>query len=147
MMYDVVQLKMSNGSELVCEVMDWPDDITNQMIVRNALSIVNVELDDNERIYMFVPWIHFNEGEKDYIIINCDHIIATGKPNTYLYDQFKVAVHETNQANKKREEEHKKKKEQGLKELEGAIDRILNKEEKPQTNVLSFPKKDDDIIH
>lgn len=150
MMYDVVQLKMTNGSELVCEVLEWPDSSDNQMIVRNVLSIVNYEMENNERIYMFVPWIHFNEGPKDYILINSDHVIATGKPTTYLLDQYKVAVNETNMANKKREYEHMKRKEEGLKELEKAMERVLNPKDEPEkssTNVVTFPGKNDDTIH
>jgi ribosomal protein L13 len=148
-MYDVVQLKMTNGSEVVCEVLEWPDQNDNQIIARNALSIVNYEIEDGERVYMFVPWIHFNEGPKDLIIINADHIIATGKPTQYLIDQYRVAVTETNMANKRREEEHLKRKEEGLKQIEQAIDRVLKPKEtsdKP-ANVVIFPGKNDDTVH
>lgn len=148
-MYDVVQMKLTNGSEVVCEVLEWPDSSDNQMIVRNALSIVNVEIEGGERIYMFVPWIHFNESSKDYLLVNTDHIIATAKPNGYLFDQYKVAVFETNNAHKEREEEHEKRKRDGLKKLEKAIDRVITSENKRETstNVIVFPGNDDDKIH
>jgi hypothetical protein len=60
MQYEIVQMKLTSGNEVVCQVLEWPEEGSNQMIVRNALAIVNIEFDEsNERMYMFVPWLHF----------------------------------------------------------------------------------------
>jgi len=152
MEHEVVQLKLTCGSEIVCQVIEWPEPNDNQMIVRNALSIINFDTEDNDRVYMFVPWLHFAEGEKDYVVINSDHVMASSKPNSYLRDQYKIAVLETNTASKQREEDHRRRKEEGIKKLEEAMSRVLDqdaKETKLDTaNVLKFPgPSNDDTIH
>jgi len=144
MEYEIVQMKLTSGNEVVCQVLEWPEKGSNQMIARNALAIVNIEFDEsNDRMYMFVPWLHFAEGEKDYVMINTDHIMASSKPTDYLIDQYKIAVYETNSYSKKRVEEHAKRKEEGLKKLERAIKNKLEDED-VNGNVVRFPASDND---
>jgi lantibiotic modifying enzyme len=107
---------------------------------------VNIEFDDsNDRMYMFVPWLHFAEGDKNYVLINTDHVMASSKPTDYLIDQYKIAVFETNEFSRKRVEDHAKRKEEGLQKLEQAIRNKI--EEEDYDNVVRFPGSDKETIH
>lgn len=146
MQYEIVQMKLTSGNEVVCQVLEWPEEGSNQMIVRNALAIVNIEFDDsNDRMYMFVPWLHFAEGDKNYVLINTDHVMASSKPTDYLIDQYKIAVFETNEFSRKRVEDHAKRKEEGFKKLEQAIRNKI--EEEDYDNVVRFPGSDKETVH
>jgi len=146
MQYEIVQMKLTSGNEVVCQVLEWPEEGSNQLIVRNALAIVNIEFDDsNDRMYMFVPWLHFAEGDKNYVLINTDHVMASSKPTDYLIDQYKIAVFETNEFSRKRVEDHAKRKEEGLQKLEQAIRNKI--EEEDYDNVVRFPGSDKETIH
>lgn len=146
MQYEIVQMKLTSGNEVVCQVLEWPEEGSNQMIVRNALAIVNIEFNEsNDRMYMFVPWLHFAEGDKNYVLINTDHVMASSKPTDYLLDQYKIAVFETNEFSRKRVEEHAKRKEDGLKNLEQAIRNKI--EEEVYDNVVQFPGSDKETVH
>jgi len=137
---EVVQLKFASGDEIVCQVMEWSEDNEedNQMIIRNALSIATYDYDNNERRYVFVPWIHFNEGSKDYLIVNTDHITAIGKPNQYLIDQYNDAVIEVNSSSELREKEHNQHKKEATE---------IAKKSDTSANVLLFNKPEKDTIH
>jgi hypothetical protein len=147
---DLAQLKFNNGSEVLCEVLEWPED-DNQMIVRNALSILNIEYETGERSFVFVPWVNFVDGEKDYILVNSDHIIASNRPSEYLIDQYQIALDETNAIAKKRNIDFQNSK----KEMERVLDRVRLEldnifDDDDDSNIVSFPgfgNKDDGNLH
>ena len=39
----VKQFKLTNNEEIVCEVKQWHDEETDEIIVKNALKVVGVE--------------------------------------------------------------------------------------------------------
>lgn len=147
---DLAQFKLTNGSEVVCEIMEWPDNDDNQMIVRNVMTILTMEYQDGDRAYQFRPWIQFLDGDKDYVIMNSEHIISINKPSEYLTDQYFSAVNETHQNAKARRRAHKKDKLEGLKRVAEAMERVLRKkQEEPEEleyedNIIYFPSNDDD---
>ena len=89
MMHDVKQFKLSDGEEVICDVIDWPENGEKEIVVRNAMKIALVVSSDNlESYYTFKPWVQYIESADEYIIINSDHIIGTSNPNQYLLYQF-----------------------------------------------------------
>jgi len=148
---DLAQFKLSNGSEVVCEVMEWPSDDDNQLIIRNAMTIINYEYDGGDRMYAFRPFINFLEDENDYIMVNSDHIISVNRPRDYLVDQYDVAIRDCYTIAQERVEDYKRDKIEGLQRITEAMARLLenrkdnNTGEKKLTNVIPFPPRDDTI--
>ena len=155
---DFAQFKLSNGSEIVCEVMEWPNKDDNQMIVRNAMSIVNIEYEGGDKMYAFRPFVNFLEDETDYIIINSDHIISSNRPREYLIDQYRIAMIDAIQIAKLRTEDYQKSQLEGLQKLSNAMQELMRRknnpnineekepDKKPISNIIKFPI-DDDTIH
>ncbi len=148
---DLAQFKLSNGSEVVCEVMEWPTDDDNQMIARNAMTIINFEYDGGDRMYAFRPFINFLEDENDYIIINSDHIISVNRPRDYLIEQYNIAIQDCHKVAQERVEEYRKDKLEGLRRITEAMAQIIAKQDddtsdaKTPSNVIPFPFRDDTI--
>ena len=140
---DLAQFRLSNGSEVVCEVMEWPADDGNQLIARNAMTIINFEYDGGDRMDAFRPFVNFLEDEDDYIIINSDHIISVNRPREYLVDQYNVAIADTFAVAQERIEEYKKDKLAGLKRIADALAKVV---ERKQNNDTSEKKKDSSNI-
>lgn len=153
---ELAQFKLSNGSEVVCEVLEWPSESDNQLIARNAMTIINFEYDGGDRMYAFRPFINFLEDENDFIIINSDHIISVNRPRDYLIDQYHVAIQDCFAIAKERVDEYRKDKLEGLRRITDAMAKLIAKnnddtsEEKTPSapsNVIPFPFRDDDTIH
>lgn len=150
---DLAQLKLSNGSEIVCEVMEWPDVDSNQLIIRNALQIVAYEYhDDVDRSYAFRPFINFLENEQNYVMVNTDHVISMNRPTDYLIDQYYIGIREVENNIKTRLQNFRKERLEGLQKLADSVEKLLlNKTQKPEpskkepSNIIIFPFKDDTV--
>ena len=149
---DLAQFKLTCGSEIVCEVMEWPDDESNQIIVRNAMCVIDYEYEGPNRAYAFRPWVHFLDDDKDYVMVNSDHIISMNRPTEYLTDQYQLALYENLISTQRRLNEYNKFKLNGLQALAESLQKTLgtnkpNLSDSDQTpsNIIKFPT--DDMIH
>ena len=141
---NVKQFILTNGQEIVCDVIEWAEENFSEIVVRNCMEIVWMHSNE-QRIYMFKPWMHYQELTEDLIIINSDHIISTAEPTEYLVYQYDVAVKDMNESGDDRREEYsyeRKRKYQKLadyllelttKDMEGSSD-----SDKP-SNISPFP--------
>lgn len=46
-MSEIKQFRLTDGSEIICEVLEWNDDATDQIVIRNALEIIWMQRGDN----------------------------------------------------------------------------------------------------
>ena len=156
---DLAQLKLSNGSEIVCEVIEWPDTDSNQLIIRNALQILAFEYhDEADRSYAFRPFVNFLENDDNYVIINTDHIISMNRPTEYLVEQYFIGSREVKNNIEMRLSAYKKDKLEGIRRLAESVNKLLmnraekrdmyssSEDKKKHSNIIRFPSKDD-IIH
>lgn len=150
MMYDVKQFKLSDGEEVICDVIDWPENGEKEIVVRNAMKIALVVSPNNlESYYTFKPWVQYIESADEYIIINSDHIIGTSNPNKYLLYQFESALQEMHYMAKDREEIFKKQQLLNVKKTTDAIAELLGSHtdsaESKINNIIRFPNGDDTL--
>lgn len=147
-MQNIAQFKFSNGQEVVCEVMEWPEESNEKdIIVRNAMTIVMGETPDGERIYMFRPWAHYLESPEEYIIINSLHVVSTNRPSTHLMEEYEYAVSEMHLHSRERDKAMKEEREEQYKRLQESMTRVLEEtlEEDRSAKILKFPAPDDTI--
>jgi len=146
---ELAQLKLMDGHEIVCEVVEWPDKGDDQIVIRNAMSIVVLESSDGESAYVFRPFIHFLETNDDFILLNSTHVMSMNRPKEYISEQYDLSVISMLETNKERVEEYNRSKVLGTKRIVDALMDIYEDDSEGDTgsrsNVIAFP--DPDIIH
>lgn len=153
-MQNITQFKFSNGQEVVCEVMEWPEESNEKdIIVRNAMAILMGETEFGERMYMFRPWAHCLESPDEYIIINSLHVVSTNRPSEYLLEEYHYAVAGMHMNKFERDAIVMQQKLEQEKKLKNTIDKIVEMSVNDSASVstgakiIQFPRSADDIIH
>ena len=98
---NVKQLKIADGSEIICEVME---ELEEDIVVRGAFRIAMVEMDNERSYYMFKPWMTYVEESDHFITINLYHLIAATVPSKDILDQYENAIEKISEAVSKRDE-------------------------------------------
>ena len=97
-MSEIRQLKIITGQEIICEVLEWPDDNVADMIIKNAVEVVGTDFSDGVRYYSFKPWMVMQEGDGVYLNLNADMIVCEAIPTPKLFSYYEEAI-----ANKQKE--------------------------------------------
>ena len=151
-MAEYIQFKMSTGDDVVCEILQEPEDDDIYIVVRNALKVTCTEAtvsedgEESYRYYGFRPWMVF-QGSNEYMqLINFNHIIGEAKPDSMLLDHYKKALEAEHEraGDKKLEDEYESDSLTLLRSLlDGAEDDGEEVEVKTHDgNIVSFnPKK------
>jgi len=147
---DLAQFKLTNGSEVVCEVMEWPEKEGDDIIARNAMSIVPFEL-EGSYIYGFKPWLHYLESSDEYMTINPSHVVASARPNYHLELSYNLSVSDMNTNAKEREAAYQKEQEERLEKITKAIadlatDKSAKTSKTSDRKIIVFPGKND-LVH
>lgn len=91
------QFKLTNGDELICEVMQWNEEDTLEIIVRKAMKLIYVDdYETGSRYYHFRPWMLLQESADEMLVLNADHVIAEGTPSHKLVEYYKGVLNEYN---------------------------------------------------
>ena len=141
MMYDIQQIMLSNGTEVITDVMDWSSD---QLIVRNSMQIEKRQVSSNKSQYFFAPWIHYLENNIGYTSLNKQHIVSINQPHFTLIEQYRYAVEEMHYNDEQRTIEFNRAQMVKLKELSDSLfgpnDSSINyTRDSESTNVIKFP--------
>jgi hypothetical protein len=149
--YNIKQFKVSSGEELICEVIEWPEEGCDEIIVKNIMEIMeHYDKRDNNFYYMFKPWIHYQENNLDVILLSSKHVIATSNPNYMLEQQYAQSVtdmHIVAVEKRKEYEENQMKKLQELTDALNALSSDKSKKTEPDdkkltSNIIKFPNED-----
>lgn len=92
---NVKQLKIADGSEIICEIME---ELEEDIVVRGAFRIARVDLDNERSYYMFKPWMTYVEESDHFITINLYHLIAATVPSKDILDQYENAIEKISEA-------------------------------------------------
>ena len=91
-MNEIKQFKLTNGEEIVCDVIEWPDvdGDSPDVVIKNAYKIIvaNVAAERNMRYYTFAPWLVYQDDDDLYQVLNSNHIIAEANPTQKLLEQY-----------------------------------------------------------
>ena len=89
---DVRQIVLSNGQELLCEVVQWPDmeiDEQEVMIIRKAAKIIIQEnFEQGTRWFTFRPFMTYQDDNSSLCSLMPYHIITIGHPSKVLKNQY-----------------------------------------------------------
>jgi len=93
---DVRQIVLSNGQEILCEVIQWPDidvDDSEVMIIRKAAKIIIQEnFKEGTRWFTFRPFMTYQDDNSSLCSLMPYHIISIGHPSNLLEKQYQKYV-------------------------------------------------------
>ena len=93
---DIRQLVLSNGQELLCEVIQWPDiDIDEQEVMiirRSAKIIVQENFEQGTRWFTFRPFMTYQDGNNSLVSLMPYHIMSIGHPSDVLKNQYRKYI-------------------------------------------------------
>ena len=107
---DIQQIKLVSGNELLCEVVEWPDeksDNSTDLIIRNALSIINGENEEGNTVFLFKPFLHYVDKSSQFISLSKMQIMALNRPDRYLQKEYMSAFAEFEKSSFERDEDYK----------------------------------------
>lgn len=139
-MKNIRQFKLTNGDEILCEVIDWADEDDPDLVVRHALKIVRRESATGMAYYTFAPWMVFQEGDDVYQTINSVHVIGEASPTKDMLKQYFIARDHDEESAKQQVEEYKKQLETAIDTMRASIQQQLSGDS-DTVNVISFPGK------
>ena len=92
-MTDVKQFRLTNNDEIVCEIQQWNDEGSDEIIIRKALKIVSVEdYARGIRFFALRPWMSFQD-DPDYLhSLNAAHIIVTSAPTPSMLKYYNTCL-------------------------------------------------------
>lgn len=96
----IKHFKLTNQDEIICEVVQWDDEETRDLVIRKALKIepkVNSS-DESYRYYTFTPWMAMQESINSLQTLNADHVISMSTPSSVALDYFADVVNEVSEA-------------------------------------------------
>ena len=92
-------LKLTNGDEIVCEVLDSNEEMA-ESVIRNAMRIVAIDdFENNVRYYTFKPWMSFQDDIEELVSLNSVHIIGGTEPSNTVLKHYSKAITEVNKYN------------------------------------------------
>ena len=87
------QFRLSNGDEIIAQVVNEPDGEDFYIVVKNAMMVVRAEnIIEGYRYYSFRPWMAFQSDDSYYQLLNYNHIIGEAKPDNTLLNQYYKAI-------------------------------------------------------
>ena len=99
------QFKLTNGEEMVCElVASGDEDSTADVIVRKAMKIVVTDdLEENVRYYTLKPWMSFMDDTGELVALNSVHIVGEAQPSETIMLHYAAALADADKYNKVRQ--------------------------------------------
>jgi hypothetical protein len=150
------QFKLTNGDEMVCEMVDNGSDEVADVIIRRALKIVITDdLEENTRYYTLKPWISFQDDSTDLIALNSVHIIGEATPSDTIMRHYAAALADVDKYNKVKDagltlqEIQEKMKDLTEEEMDAFLDQKynelnerMNALDSSEPNIIQFRPKD-----
>tara|TARA_R110000822_G_scaffold27995_9_gene83150 strand:- start:2176 stop:2592 length:417 start_codon:yes stop_codon:yes gene_type:complete len=137
-MNEIKQFKLTNGDELVCEVVEWADEEYTDIIVRRAYTIHTSVEEESHRYHSFRPWMAMQEGNDMLITLSSQHIISEANPALKVLKFYRDAVDNSELTDKEMDDKVKK----YIKKMKDMLD---NEDDQVECNIVSFPSNKDTI--
>lgn len=95
-MNDIKQFKLTSGEEIICDVVEYPDDDVADMVVKNAYVIFMYgQQIDGTRMYSMRPWMMMQDEPDNIMVLNSNHVVGEANPSEKLIEHYaKVVMHD-----------------------------------------------------
>ena len=140
-MTSFTQFKLSNGDEIIVNVLQEPEGEDINIVIKDAMMIVrSEEVDSGFRYYSLRPWMSFQLNSDYFQLLNYSHIIGEAKPDKQLVIQYEKAIE--NEMIHTREDD-----EQEIEMLKSLYRNATDEEEDPDAEDNIVPLFDKDKLH
>jgi|TARA_B110000908_G_C10267733_1_gene466226 hypothetical protein len=89
--HNLRQMSLSNGDEIVCDVIQWNDEENDEIVIKNAMKLMCYEKNAGEKYFSFRPYLIYQEGEEDMVILLSHHVVSIAVPVEALLVQYRIA--------------------------------------------------------
>jgi hypothetical protein len=89
MKYSIKQLKLINGEEILCEVLDEAPD---SICVNNALILQSNTAKDGSKFFTFRNFMVYQDQPQNVMLIMSDKIVAIAIPTEDMIEQYEIAL-------------------------------------------------------
>ena len=97
---DIKQLKLTNNDEIICEVVQYSDDESSEILVRRCMRIIAVDdFENSVRYYTFKPWVTFQDDLSELSVLNGVHVISETTPSPTVMHHYAASLIETDKIN------------------------------------------------
>jgi len=87
------QFRLSNGDEIIAQVVQEPEGEEVNIVIRNAMMITRTDnLETGYRFYSFRPWMSFQLNNEYLQLLNYSHIVGEAKPSKILLNQYLKSI-------------------------------------------------------
>lgn len=97
-MNDIKQFKLTSGEEIICDVLEYPDDDEDvaDIVVKNAYVIFMYgQTPDGTRTYSMRPWMMMQDDPDNMMVLNSNHVVGEANPSEKLIEHYaKVVMHD-----------------------------------------------------
>ena len=147
------QFKLSNGDEIVADVVDSQDDV---LIIRAAMRIVETEVFEQGMSYFALrPYISFQDTLDQLQLLNTRHIITENTPSKYVMKHYAKSVSAMSKFLKNSKKSLEEFENMSPKELDDWIMNFIERETEEKEkikenlgeNIIVFPSLDKDKLH
>lgn len=97
----IKQFKLSNNDEVICEIVEWPEEESDSpdVIVRSCMKVIVMEdYSRGVRFYAFRPWFTFSNDPGHLQILNYNHILGESNPSKELLKHYAKSIVEVKRA-------------------------------------------------
>ena len=95
---EIKHFKLTNGEEVICEVVEWDNDETRDIVIRKALRIEPKQKSSDDDVsykyYTFHPWMAMQNSIDELQTLNSDHVISVAAPSNVAMEYFGSVVEE-----------------------------------------------------
>jgi len=89
MKYSIKQLKLINGEEILCEILDEAQD---SICVNNALVLQSNTAKDGSKFFTFRNFMVYQDQPQNVMLIMSDKIVAIAIPTEDMIEQYEIAL-------------------------------------------------------
>ena len=85
-------LKLISGEEIICEVVYWPDEKTDDqtMVIRSAEELaMHEDIEEAVRFYTFRPYMMYIHDKEQLITLNGNNITSITTPHPTMIKQYR----------------------------------------------------------
>lgn len=87
--YSIKQLKLTNGEEILCEVLD---EAHESICINNALMLASNTAKDGSKFFTFRNFMTYQDTPMNVIMLMTDKIMSIALPSNDMIEQYEIAL-------------------------------------------------------
>jgi len=96
----VKQIKLTNDDEVICNVLEWNSEETDEVVVKQALKIIGQDdIENGMRYFTLKPWMSLSTNLNELQTLNSMHIVAIANPSKSALEYYEEVLQQSSDLN------------------------------------------------